>query len=127
MFSFFFAFLLYSKILYYSIRNKSRNLVQIFVNFNQLKCKIAQYSIFRLKKQNQNSKFSLNSGSVFSKILFSTVPQFHPASALQDLQEQLLSHLQGLFGLPQAAVQPLQRHSLRLPALPHHPQVSDNW
>ena len=39
MFSFFFAFLLYSKILYYSIRNKSRNLVQIFVNFNQLNCK----------------------------------------------------------------------------------------
>lgn len=76
MFSFFFAFLLYSKILYYSIRNKSRNLVQIFVNFNQLKCKIAQYSIFRLKKQNQNSKFSLNSGSVFENIIFycATVP-----------------------------------------------------
>ena len=127
MFSFFFAFLLYSKILYYSIRNKSRNLVQIFVNFNQLKCKIAQHSIFRQKKQNQNSKFSLNSGSVFSKILLSTVPQFHPSSALQDLQEQLLSHLHGLFDLPQAAVQPLLRHSLRLPTLPHHPQVSDNW
>ena len=127
MFSFFFAFLLYSKILYYSIRNKSRNLVQIFVNFNQLNCKIAQYSIFRLKKQNQNSKFSLNSGSVFSKILLSTVPQFHPSSALQDLQEQLLSHLQESSGLPQAAVQPLQRHSLKLPVPPHHPQVSDNW
>lgn len=127
MFSFFFAFLLYSKILYYSIRNKSRNLVQIFVNFNQLKCKIAQYSIFRLKKQNQNSKFSLNSGSVFSKILLSTVPQFHPSSALQDLQEQLLSHLQEPSDLPQAAVQPLLRHSLRLPVPPHHPQVSDNW
>ena len=42
-------------------------------------------------------------------------------------QEQLLSHLQGLFGLPQAAVQPLQRHSLKLPVPPHHPQVSDNW
>lgn len=127
MFSFFFAFLLYSKILYYSIRNKSRNLVQIFVNFNQLKCKIAQYSIFRLKKQNQNSKFSLNSGSVFSKILLSTVPQFHPLSAQPDLLEQLLSHLQEPSGLSQAAVQPLQRHSLKLPVPPHHPQVSDNW
>ena len=42
-------------------------------------------------------------------------------------QEQLLSHLQGLFGLPQAAVQPLQRHPLKLPVPPHHPQVSDNW
>ena len=42
-------------------------------------------------------------------------------------QEQLLSHLQEPSDLPQAAVQPLQRHSLRLPALPHHPQVSDNW
>ena len=50
MFSFFFAFLLYSKILYYSIRNKSRNLVQIFVYFNQLKCKITHFSIFRQKK-----------------------------------------------------------------------------
>ncbi len=50
MFSFFFAFLLYSKILYYSIRNKSRNLVQIFVDFNQLKCKITHFSIFRQKK-----------------------------------------------------------------------------
>ena len=41
-------------------------------------------------------------------------------------QEQLLSHLQGLFGLPQATVQPLQRHPLKLPVPPHHPQVSDN-
>lgn len=126
MFSFFFAFLLYSKILYYSIRNKSRNLVQIFVYFNQSKCKIAHFFNFRAKKQNHHSKFSLNSGSIFSKILLPTVPQFHPSPALPDLQWYLCL-LPAPSGLPQAAVQPLQRHSLRLPVLPHHPQVSDNW
>lgn len=77
MFSFFFAFLLYSKILYYSIRNKSRNLVQIFVNFNQLKCKIAQYSIFRLKKTEPEFKvFSEFWFCFFENIIFycATVP-----------------------------------------------------
>lgn len=58
MFSFFFAFLLYSKILYYSIRNKSRNLVQIFVDFNQLECKIAHFSIFRQKIEPSFKVFS---------------------------------------------------------------------
>ena len=147
MSSFFFAFLLYSKILYYSIRNKSRNLVQIFVDFNQLKYKNAHFLILNIKKENQKTfssdfcfsffrKFHfkiyrcpITSQSAYAKMLQTplTVPQFHPLSALLDPQEQLLSHLQAPSGLPQAAVQPLQRHSLKLPVPPHHPQVSDNW
>ena len=65
MFSFFFAFLLYSKISYYSIRNKSRNLVQIFVDFNQLKYKNAHFLNFDHKKREAKIIFPLIFASLF--------------------------------------------------------------
>jgi hypothetical protein len=73
-FSFFFAFLLYSKILYYSIRNKSRNLVQIFVNFNQLKYKNAHFLILNIKKESGIALKNANNRTVndYMFLFFST-------------------------------------------------------
>jgi len=74
MFSFFFAFLLYSKILYYSIRNKSRNLVQIFVDFNQLKYKNAHFLILNIKKESGIALKNANNRTVndYMFLFFST-------------------------------------------------------